>query len=248
MQLPGLTAHHLDKMYLEYKKEIIPKALILETMIPEDMVTRLNKLLDKVSEDKKYKFEHNAAPTLAGVIKKGFQVYLDQKESIIQEYTNLTHELSKKYIQEFSILSQNNYSDKVIKTEDIWSVHQYEGDYNPIHSHNVPGNEPGFATVLWTKVPTQLDAISPDKKMYETKGLIKDFDLNGITDGHLCFMTDPTTSIDEIERFKFSGTSLVQPVVGKLVLFPLHINHLVYPFEGEGERRSIASNISCIGI
>ena len=46
MQLPGLTAHHLDKMYLEYKKEIIPKALILETMIPEDMVIRLNELLD----------------------------------------------------------------------------------------------------------------------------------------------------------------------------------------------------------
>ena len=57
MQLPGLTAHHLDKMYLEYKKEIIPKALILETMIPSDMVDRLNELLDKVSEDKKYKFE-----------------------------------------------------------------------------------------------------------------------------------------------------------------------------------------------
>ena len=102
MQLPGLTDRHSDKMYLEYKKEIIPKALILETKIPDDMVTRLNELLDKVSEDKKYKFEHNAAPTLAGVIKKGFQVYLDQKESLIQEYTNLTHELSKKYIQEFA--------------------------------------------------------------------------------------------------------------------------------------------------
>ena len=128
MQLPGSTAHHLDKMYLEYKKEIIPKALILETMIPSDMVDRLNELLYKVSEDKKYKYNHNAAPTLAGVIKKGFQLYLEKEEPIIKEYTNLTHELSKKYIQEFSILSQNNYSDKVIKTEDIWSVHQYEGD------------------------------------------------------------------------------------------------------------------------
>ena len=58
MQLPGLTAHHLDKMYLEYKKEIIPKALILETMIPSDMVDRLNELLDKVSEDKKYKYNN----------------------------------------------------------------------------------------------------------------------------------------------------------------------------------------------
>tara|TARA_B100000965_G_scaffold126528_1_gene105251 strand:- start:335 stop:1042 length:708 start_codon:yes stop_codon:yes gene_type:complete len=235
-------------MYLEYKKEIIPKALFLETMIPQDMVDGLNDLLDKVSDDKKYKFNHNAAPTLAGVIKKGFQLYLEQEEPIIKEYTDLTHELSKKYIQEFSILSQNNYSDKVIKTEDIWSVHQYEGDYNPIHCHNVPNQAPGFATVLWTKVPKQLETISPDREMYETKGFIRDFDLNGITDGHLCFMTDPTTSIDEIERFKFSGTSLVQPVVGKLVLFPLHINHLVYPFEGEGERRSIASNISCVGI
>jgi len=246
--LLGLTDRHLDKMYLEYKKEIIPKALFLETMIPQDMVDGLNDLLDKVSDDKKYKFNHNAAPTLAGVIKKGFQLYLEQEEPIIKEYTDLTHELSKKYIQEFSILSQNNYSDKVIKTEDIWSVHQYEGDYNPIHCHNVPNQAPGFATVLWTKVPKQLEAISPDREMYETKGFIRDFDLNGITDGHLCFMTDPTTSIDEIERFKFSGTSLVQPVVGKLVLFPLHINHLVYPFEGEGERRSIASNISCVGI
>jgi len=246
--LLGLTDRHLDKMYLEYKKEIIPKALFLETMIPQDMVDGLNDLLDKVSDDKKYKFNHNAAPTLAGVIKKGFQLYLEQEEPIIKEYTDLTHELSKKYIQEFSILSQNNYSDKIIKTEDIWSVHQYEGDYNPIHCHNVPNQAPGFATVLWTKVPKQLEAISPDREMYETKGFIRDFDLNGITDGHLCFMTDPTTSIDEIERFKFSGTSLVQPVVGKLVLFPLHINHLVYPFEGEGERRSIASNISCVGI
>jgi len=246
--LLGLTDRHLDKMYLEYKKEIIPKALFLETMIPQDMVDGLNDLLDKVSDDKKYKFNHNAAPTLAGVIKKGFQLYLEQEEPIIKEYTDLTHELSKKYIQEFSILSQNNYSDKVIKTEDIWSVHQYEGDYNPIHCHNVPNQAPGFATVLWTKVPKQLETISPDREMYETKGFIRDFDLNGITDGHLCFMTDPTTSIDEIERFKFSGTSLVQPVVGKLVLFPLHINHLVYPFEGEGERRSIASNISCVGI
>jgi len=231
-----------------YDKQIIPKALFLTTFIPEEMVGRLNELLDKISIDKKYKFNHNASPTLAAVMRKGFQLYLDQKEPVIKEYMDICHELSKHYIKEFSILSQNNYSDKVIKTEDIWSVHQYEGDYNPIHAHNVPDQAPGFATVLWTKLPKQLEAINPDRSLYETKGLIRDFDLHGITDGHLCFMTDPTTSIDEVERFKFSGTSLVRPEIGKLIMFPIHTNHLVYPFRGEGERRSIASNISCIGI
>tara|TARA_B100001093_G_C26761735_1_gene986037 strand:+ start:698 stop:1399 length:702 start_codon:yes stop_codon:yes gene_type:complete len=231
-----------------YDKTIIPKALFLTTFIPNEMVDRLNELLDRISKDRKYKFDNNASPTLAAVIKKGFQLYLDQKEPVIKDYMDICHELSKHYIKEFSILSQNNYSNKLIKTEDIWSVHQYEGDYNPVHSHNVPNNNPGFATVLWTKLPKQLEAISPDRSLYEKKGLIRDFSLNGISDGHLCFMTDPTTSIDDVERFKFSGTSLTQPEVGKLIIFPLHTNHLVYPFRGEGERRSIASNISCVGI
>jgi hypothetical protein len=231
-----------------YDKQIIPKALFLSTFIPVEMVDKLNVLLDKISEDKEYRFNHNASPTLAAVMAKGFQLYLDQKEPVIKDYIDICHELSKHYIKEFSILSQNNYSDKVIKTEDIWSVHQYEGDYNPIHAHNVPNQAPGFATVLWTKLPKQLEAISPDRSLYETKGLIRDFDLHGITDGHICFMTDPTTSIDEVERFKFSGTSLVKPEIGKLIMFPIHTNHLVYPFRGEGERRSIASNISCVGI
>jgi len=35
------------------------------------------------------------------------------------------------------------------------------------------------------------------------------------------------------------------PEVGKLLLFPSWLQHMVYPFKGEGERRTIASNLNC---
>ena len=35
------------------------------------------------------------------------------------------------------------------------------------------------------------------------------------------------------------------PEVGKLLVFPSWLQHMVYPFKGKGERRTIASNLNC---
>ena len=49
MQLPGLTAHHLDKMYLEYKKEIIPKAKHIKEVLIEAKPSMLSvKLIELI--------------------------------------------------------------------------------------------------------------------------------------------------------------------------------------------------------
>ena len=37
-----------------YDKTIIPKALFLTTFIPNEMVDRLNELLDRISKDRKH--------------------------------------------------------------------------------------------------------------------------------------------------------------------------------------------------
>jgi hypothetical protein len=34
------------------------------------------------------------------------------------------------------------------------------------------------------------------------------------------------------------------PIVGDIFIFPAHLFHTVYPFFGEGERRSFSANIS----
>jgi hypothetical protein len=38
------------------------------------------------------------------------------------------------------------------------------------------------------------------------------------------------------------------PQPGKLLLFPSWMQHTVYPFFGEGERRTVAGNLSCFDL
>ena len=41
-----------------------------------------------------------------------------------------------------------------------------------------------------------------------------------------------------------SQSIAVCPEVGKLLLFPSWLQHMVYPFFGDGERRTIAANFN----
>ena len=36
----------------------------------------------------------------------------------------------------------------------LWSVHQFSGDYNPIHNH--AAGETGLSFIFWTKVPDKM--------------------------------------------------------------------------------------------
>ena len=40
-----------------------------------------------------------------------------------------------------------------------------------------------------------------------------------------------------------AGQFLIKPQVGQLLMFPSNLLHTVYPFIGDGERRSIAFNL-----
>ncbi|HIC17705.1 TPA: hypothetical protein EYO77_06290, partial [Candidatus Poribacteria bacterium] len=44
--------------------------------------------------------------------------------------------------------------------------------------------------------------------------------------------------------FMFAQSSIRRPVVGDIYLFPNWLEHMVYPFEGKGERRSVAFNVN----
>ena len=47
------------------------------------------------------------------------------------------------------------------------------------------------------------------------------------------------------ERLRPPQSFIIQPQVGKLLVFPSWLQHMVYPFKGEGERRTVASNLNC---
>ena len=107
---------------------------------------------------------------------------------------------------------------KVTKFEIIscWVVRQFQNEYNPIHWHSGHISGAGFL-----KLPNNFGASKQEK------------DKNA--HGRLSF-THGT------RQFLSMGTITRTPEIGKIFLFPNYLMHSVYPFYGEGERRSISFN------
>ena len=56
------------------------------------------------------------------------------------------------------------------------------------------------------------------------------------TEGYIDFIYGPSSVVT-------SGNLCCLPVVGDIYIFPSHLFHTVYPFYGEGERRSFSANM-----
>ena len=97
-----------------------------------------------------------------------------------------------------------------------WVVRQFQNEYNPIHWHSGHISGAGFL-----KLPNNFGASKQEK------------DKNA--HGRLSF-THGT------RQFLSMGTITRKPEIGKIYLFPNYLMHSVYPFYGEGERRSISFN------
>ena len=214
----------------------MPSVYVMETQMPEGMVEDLNDYLDEYVEDENKK---SLADTLVGQIAQGEQLLMDNADPRVKEYTDFVCGLGADYINFFA---QNTGSmlkaPKAVAVDETWSVHSYEGDYNPIHDHGTK-TIMGISSTSWTKVPQQiLDqpvAGSPTYSLYQS---------SGDCDGYIAFNYG-RNELMNTDRLRPPQSFVIQPEVGKLLVFPSWLQHMVYPFKGEGERRTVASNLNC---
>tara|TARA_B100000508_G_scaffold103520_1_gene81886 strand:- start:881 stop:1606 length:726 start_codon:yes stop_codon:yes gene_type:complete len=225
---------------------IIPSAIVLHYAVPDLILNDLHNYTEEVLEDKQYHDKRNAEPFLAADIRQ--QYFLNQSDPRVSRYCDWQQSKAVEYIQTYieqtkiETGSAGGYPDCEIKTEDIWSVHSFENEYNPIHSHNVETGY-GLATVTYTKLPESMKIHKPeDEARYNEYGLFKD-DLAGITDGYISLQAGPIKNLQQLRNFETTQQIAVRPEVGLMLMFPIWMNHCVYPFRGEGERRSVASNL-----
>jgi len=120
---------------------------------------------------------------------------------------------------------------------EAWTVHSYEGDYNPMHSHGVQ-TQAGLSMILYLKVP---ECIS-EKPEPLTKGLKY---ASGSIDGYTGLISS-TNSSEDLNRLKLNGQHYVKPKKGLCLLFPSWLQHCVMPFFGEGERRTMSANFNLV--
>ena len=189
--------------------------LVMMAELPETVVKSLNEIVD-VIKDKK-----DMGSRLAGQIKSESEIphsMLEQKNVM-----NVLHTVGKSYVgQAYLNAGKKDLYDAVnITTQmrSIWSVSQYENEYNPQHNHS----NCQISAVLYLKIPS----MTP-------RNIVGKSNLDGKIEFTFC-------NTDSIFT---TGSFVVNPKVGTLLLFPNSLYHQVYPFQGFGERRSIAFNMS----
>ena len=103
-----------------------------------------------------------------------------------------------------------------IELVDGWFVSQVAGEYNPMHSH------PGclLSCVGYLEVPKQIAEPEDD---WSSSGCIE-------------FSYGTPTALN-------NSSLMFRPQVGDFYIFPGWLNHTVYPFEGDGRRRSFSMNL-----
>jgi len=66
---------------------------------------------------------------------------------------------------------------------------------------------------------------------------------SGACDGFLAF-TYGRNEIMNTKRLRPPQSISMQPKVGRQLIFPSWMQHMVYPFFGKGERRTVAANLN----
>ena len=131
-------------------------------------------------------------------------------------------------------LLQNGYKREAqANAFECWTVHSYAGDYNPLHSHGTH-TPAGLSCILYLKVPDCIKEKSDTPKLNYASG-----DCDGFTQ----LIWDTSTTYDTYGLYN-PGQEMIKPEVGKIIIFPKWLNHQVYPFFGEGERRTLSANFN----
>ena len=205
--------------------------LVASTKVPDELFKTTLELTDKIYEDVN---RDSAGESLAGQIDNEY--FISEEKLLESGLMDYFIEMTIKYWG--TVLTNGNlwqYLDKkfengphgfdyACRIVSAWTVHQYENEYNPIHNHS----NCKISAVMHLKFP---EKIKPPVKEH-TGGL----------DGNLVF-----TGMGDADEWCTSPVmNCKSSNVGWLHLFPSSLGHSVYPFKGEGERRSLSFNADVI--
>ena len=193
-----------------------------QVILPDDALDALIKMSDKLIEDKKTLSHGNS---LAGVIDSELRIYKsDMEEAGVDQ---LLESCVKSYVvhctKAHGFFSETQVFDTFINS--AWIVSQYANEYNPLHNHT--GCE--MSGVIYLKTPNVKGRRNIESKKGKQEG-----------DGDINFVYNAASQRNE-DVFE-KGLVQITPKPGLMLMFPSYLLHTVYPFIGEGERRSIAFN------
>jgi len=231
-ELSGLRLpHNPDGFNCNVVKPFGPS--ILETTLPPDTLSKMIELSDHVlarpDRESWGRYLVGQIREEAHVSEEVFAEFgvLDYLQQVFAEYSFgcIYCNSSPGYKSEVDKLVASGEFRNPVQTsiESAWIVSQRQGEYNPIHNHSMAT----IASVMYLKVPEDMQGESIPGKL-NTDGCIEFVD-RAVGDSLVNLQT---------------STVRVKPQVGRFYVFPSSLLHLVYPYQSDSERRSLAINVT----
>ena len=210
---------------------IKPALLLMEARLPMTLLSAVNAHIDSVRDS-----AADHSKSLVGQIRqnsKSAQLQLDLRQKVVSALAAVIAEIGGQYVTE-----QGYHA--VVTANDMWSVHSYQGDYNPLHDHG--GNTfLGLSSILYLKVPP----VIAEKEAVPHGGSPHLHMASGNCDGFTQLVWG-ATGMRDFSLLRPPTQQYIKPEVGKLLVFPNWLLHRVEPFFGEGERRTLSCNMDVV--
>ena len=204
---------------------------IMRIQFPEDVMSEINEHIDNtiIPSNKDY------SKGLVGQIshdKRSAQLHFPHNdEGVGKQFSDVITRLGSEYIDRVVGIRSE------IEMQSMWTVHSYEGDYNPVHDHGTK-TPMGLSCILYLKVPPQIEKLGNPAEHFE--GLNES---SGAVDG-FTYLTWGVNGMRDINILRPITEEYVKPEVGTMLMFPAWLRHGVMPFFGEGERRTFSCNMN----
>tara|TARA_Y100000004_G_scaffold63025_1_gene70603 strand:+ start:170 stop:877 length:708 start_codon:yes stop_codon:yes gene_type:complete len=206
---------------------------IMETNVPQKFIDIVNKIGDEVLVDDKKSAQWDWSNHLVGKVHKEVQIPIvnkvdgdycklilkDRCLTYLKEMINKGRGYIDNKILHHPVHGNLHPTDANISISQSWIVSQYKGEYNPWHQHS--GH---LSAVIYLKVPKDMN------KFYD-----KESEDHYPVGGAIQFMQGDKQNLR-------NDTLTFRPEVGKMLVFPSWLKHSVYPFDIDGERRSMSFN------
>ena len=204
---------------------------IMRIQFPEDVITEINDHIDNtiIPANKDY------SKGLVGQIshdKRSAQLHFPHNDDGVgKQFSDVITRMGSEYIDRVVGIRSE------IEMQSMWTVHSYEGDYNPVHDHGTK-TPMGLSCILYLKVPPQIEKLGNPAEHFE--GLNES---SGAVDG-FTYLTWGVNGMRDINILRPITEEYVKPEVGTMLMFPAWLRHGVMPFFGEGERRTFSCNMN----
>ena len=200
--------------------------MIMEFQIPKPYIKLLNDYGDKISASDKKSKQLDWSDNLVGNVKQEHKIedhiWHEKPDKNLPSLFNWAGNCINMFVKTH-LKQQGDELDKKIAEQNIksielhnsWIVNSIKGDFNPPHMHFGMISAAG-----WLMMPKSVE----ENKEREHAGWIE------------FLFADPHPFV--IPKYA------VKPEVGKIFFFPNWLQHQVYPFRGDGIRRSFSFNVS----